>query len=128
VLPRHHFDGTLVDSIHLIIESYHHTRRGHGLPAHPNAFWIAGLGTPLHVQFRRFTDDEKEVQRLIATYRAWNLAHHDAMVAVYPGALEAVRTLKARVTRPRARRPTARPWIRWSYSRGGSRTSRIGGR
>ena len=93
------FDGTLVDSIHLIIESYHHTMRVHGLPAHPDSFWVAGLGTPLRVQFRRFTDDDAEVQRLIATYREWNLAHHDAMVTAYPGALDAVMALKAQGSR-----------------------------
>jgi len=93
------FDGTLVDSINLIIESYHHTMRIHGLEPRPDAFWIASLGTPLRVQFRHLTDNEEEVQRLIATYRDWNLSHHDAMVTAYPGALEAVRALKARGAR-----------------------------
>jgi pyrophosphatase PpaX len=93
------FDGTLVDSIRLIIESYHHTMRVHRLAPQPDAFWIAGLGTPLRVQFRRFTDDEDEVERLIVTYREWNLSHHDGMVRPYPGALDAVRSLKARGTR-----------------------------
>jgi len=93
------FDGTLVDSIRLIIESYHHTMRVHGLEPRSNAFWIEGLGTPLRVQFRRFTDDDREVERLIATYRDWNLSHHDAMVRPYPGAVDAVKTLKARGAR-----------------------------
>jgi pyrophosphatase PpaX len=90
------FDGTLVDSVRLILDSYHHTMRAHGLPQHSDAFWVAGLGTPLRVQFRRFTCEEEKVQQLIATYREWNLAHHDAMVTPYPGALEAVRALRAR--------------------------------
>jgi pyrophosphatase PpaX len=93
------FDGTLVDSIRLIIESYHHTMRAHRLAPQSDAFWIEGLGTPLRVQFRRFTDDPAEIERLIATYREFNLAHHDAMVRPYPGALDAVRSLKARGTR-----------------------------
>ncbi len=88
------FDGTLVDSIRLIIESYHHTMRVHGLEPKSDAFWIEGLGTPLRVQFRRFTDDEGEVERLIATYRDWNLSHHDAMVRPYPGAVDAVKALR----------------------------------
>ncbi len=88
------FDGTLVDSIRLIIESYHHTMRVHGLEPRPDAFWIEGLGTPLRVQFRRFTDDDREVERLIATYRDWNLSHHDAMVRPYPGAVDAVKALR----------------------------------
>jgi pyrophosphatase PpaX len=73
--------------------------RAHGLPRHADAFWVAGLGTPLRVQFRRFTCDEEKVQQLIATYREWNLAHHDAMVTAYPGAVEAVRALKSRGSR-----------------------------
>jgi pyrophosphatase PpaX len=93
------FDGTLVDSVRLIIESYHHTMRVHGLPQHSDTFWVAGLGTPLRVQFRRFTCEEEKVQQLIATYREWNLAHHDAMVTAYPGAVETVRALKARGSR-----------------------------
>jgi pyrophosphatase PpaX len=93
------FDGTLVDSIRLIIESYHHTMRVHGLAPQPDAFWIEGLGTPLRVQFRRFADEEAEVERLIATYREWNLAHHDARVRAFPGALDAVRALRSRGAR-----------------------------
>jgi pyrophosphatase PpaX len=89
------FDGTLVDSIRLIVDSYHHTARVHGLEPRPDAFWIAGLGTPLRVQFGRFTEDPVEIERLISTYREWNLAHHDAMVRAYPGALDTVRSLKA---------------------------------
>jgi pyrophosphatase PpaX len=87
-------DGTLIDSIRLIIDSYHHTMRVHRGRTYPDAEWIAGLGTPLRVQFRRFTDDQDELQRMIATYRDWNMAHHDAMVRAFPGAVEAVRRLK----------------------------------
>ena len=89
------FDGTLVDSIGLIIESFHHTMRVHGLPARSDAFWTAGLGTPLRVALREFAADDAGVQALIATYREWNLAHHDALVRAFPGGLETVKTLKA---------------------------------
>lgn len=89
------FDGTLVDSVRLIIDSYHHTMRVHGLDPRPDEFWVSGLGTPLRVQFRSFTDDPDEVQRMIETYREWNFSHHDATIRPYPGALSAVRCLKA---------------------------------
>jgi pyrophosphatase PpaX len=89
-------DGTLIDSTKLIVDSYHHTMQVHRGRAFPDSDWIAGLGTPLRVQFRRFTSDEDEVQRMIATYREWNLAHHDTMVRGFPGAVETVRDLKAR--------------------------------
>jgi len=90
------FDGTLVDSTELIIESFHHTMRVHGLAPRPDSFWIAGLGTPLRVQFRSFTDDPDEIGRMVGTYREWNLARHDERVRAFPGAVETVRSLKAR--------------------------------
>ncbi|MGQ0702435.1 MAG: HAD-IA family hydrolase [Gemmatimonadales bacterium] len=83
-------DGTLIDSIRLILDSYHHTVAAHGLPPASDADWLAGLGTPLWVQFRRCTDDAQEIERLVATYREYNLANHDAMVTAYPGVVEMV--------------------------------------
>ena len=65
----------------------------------PDAEWIAGLGTPLRVQFRKFTDDPAEVQQMIDTYREWNLSHHDAMVRAFPGAVDTVTSLKIRGAR-----------------------------
>ncbi len=89
------FDGTLVDSIELILESYRHTMRVHRGESFPDSLWLEGLGTPLRVQFRHFTDDPAEVEAMIATYREWNMAHHDAMVRAYPGALDTVRSFRA---------------------------------
>jgi pyrophosphatase PpaX len=52
------FDGTLVDSIELILESYRQTMRVHRPGREwPDDLWLKGLGTPLRVQFRHFTDD-----------------------------------------------------------------------
>ena len=88
------FDGTLVDSIELILESYRHTMRVHRGEPMSDELWLEGLGTPLRVQFKTFTDDPAEVDAMIATYREWNLANHDRMVRAYPGALETVKALK----------------------------------
>jgi pyrophosphatase PpaX len=89
-------DGTLIDSIELIRLSYAHTLRVHRGLAAEHDLWLAGLGRPLAWQFRQFTDDEKEVEAMIATYRVFNLAHHDAMVTAFQGAVDAVRDLKSR--------------------------------
>lgn len=89
-------DGTLIDSVELILSSYRHTLTVHRGASPPDTVWLAGLGTPLWVQFRQFTDDEAEVQAMVATYRAHNLAHHDAMVRPYPGVREAVQQLRGR--------------------------------
>ncbi len=88
------FDGTLVDSIELILESYRHTMRVHRGNAMSDELWLEGLGKPLRVQFRMFTDDPAEVEAMIATYREWNLANHDRMVTPYPGARDTVIRLK----------------------------------
>ncbi len=88
------FDGTLVDSIELILESYRHTLRVHRGASPPDDVWLEGLGTPLRVQFRHFTDDAEELQAMIATYREWNMANHDRMVRPFPDAVETVRRLR----------------------------------
>lgn len=88
-------DGTLIDSIELILRSYRHTMEVHRGTAPPDDHWMVGLGTPLWVQFRQFTADEEEIRAMVATYREYNLAHHDALVRPYDGIVEQVRELHA---------------------------------
>jgi pyrophosphatase PpaX len=87
-------DGTLIDSVRLILDSYHHTLATHGLPPRSDEEWLAGVGTPLTVQFAAWRDDPLTLEALIATYREYNLKHHDRMVTVYPGVVPVVRALK----------------------------------
>jgi pyrophosphatase PpaX len=88
-------DGTLIDSIRLILESYHHTLRTHNLPARTDDDWLRGVGTPLQAQFSEWREQPEFLEAMIATYRAFNLEHHDRMVTIYPGVLDAVRQIKA---------------------------------
>jgi pyrophosphatase PpaX len=88
-------DGTLIDSIRLILDSYHHTLTRHNLPARTDEDWLKGVGTPLSVQLSEWRETPEMLEALIATYREYNLKHHDRMVTVYPGVLEAVREIKA---------------------------------
>ena len=39
-------DGTLIDSVRLILDSYHHTLAAHGLPPRSDQEWLEGVGTP----------------------------------------------------------------------------------
>ena len=87
-------DGTLIDSVRLILDSYHHTLATHGLPPRTDDEWLAGVGTPLTAQFAAWQDDPVTLEALIATYREYNLKHHDRMVTVYPGVVDVVRILK----------------------------------
>lgn len=89
-------DGTLIDSIELIRRSYDHTLRVHLGREMDQREWLSGLGRPLKWQFAQFTADAREVDAMVATYREWNLAHHDELVTPYPGVLDAVRALHAR--------------------------------
>lgn len=89
-------DGTLLDSVRLILDSYHYTTRVHGLPPRSDAEWLAGLGTPLRVQFRDMVRPDLTMDQLIATYREFNLTNHDQMAHPYPGVVDAVRRVHAR--------------------------------
>lgn len=88
-------DGTLIDSIDLILRSYRHTMRTHRGVEPPDAVWMEGLGTPLWVQFRHWTSDEAEIRAMVETYREYNLAHHDEMVRPYDGVVAQVRRLQS---------------------------------
>jgi len=89
-------DGTLIDSIELILRSYRHTMKVHRGVEPPDDVWMAGLGTPLWVQFREWSRDEDEIRAMVATYRDYNLTHHDALVRPYDGVVERVRGMHAR--------------------------------
>jgi pyrophosphatase PpaX len=88
-------DGTLIDSIRLILDSYHHTLAAHGVPPRTDEDWLRGVGTPLSVQFAEWQDDLGKLEAMVATYRAYNLAHHDRMVTVYPGVVAAIEAIRA---------------------------------
>lgn len=92
-------DGTLLDSIELILASYHHTIALHGLPPQTDAVILEGLGTPLDAQLRRWTDAHAAIPAMIETYRAHNFSVHDAMVRAYPGVSEVVLELRERGTK-----------------------------
>ena len=89
-------DGTLLDSVRLILDSYHYTTDRHGLPRRTDAEWLAGLGTPLRVQFQDSIRPDLSMEQLVATYREFNLSHHDAMARAYPGVVEVLRQLRSR--------------------------------
>lgn len=88
-------DGTLIDSIRLILDSYHHTLKTHGLPPRTDEEWLAGIGTPLRVVFAEMAQHPEDMEQLISTYRDYNLTHHDSQIIPYVGASELIRRVKA---------------------------------
>ena len=88
-------DGTLIDSIGLILDSYRHTMAAHGLPVPHDRHWTEGIGTPLRAQLAPFATEALPIETLIATYREYNLSHHDSRVTAFRGVPEAVAQLRA---------------------------------
>jgi pyrophosphatase PpaX len=88
-------DGTLIDSVDLIVDSYLHTFRTHGLRESSREEILAGLGRPLRSIFGQWTDDPVTMDAWIATYRDYNLSNHDARVTAYPGAIAMVRQIRS---------------------------------
>lgn len=89
-------DGTLVDTTAFLLRSMRHAFEGSGLRTPSDAEWIAGIGTPLRTQLRGFAPDEAAVELLVARYRAFQHAHHDAMTFAFPQALDVVQALRRR--------------------------------
>ena len=89
-------DGTIIDSIELILRSYRHTMELHrgNEPLPSDEVWIKGLGTPLWTQFGEITADKEEIEAMVQTYRTYNLAHHDALVKPYDGVVDEIRRLQ----------------------------------
>ena len=89
-------DGTLVDSIALIVAAMRHAFRGRARAPVTDQEWLATVGLPLHAQLRPYADTDADVATLITEYRAFQVVHHDALLRPYPGAVDVVRTLHER--------------------------------
>lgn len=88
------FDGTLADSIPLILESYRYaTRAVLGRPL-PDEILTANLGRPLIEQMRILVPEQAD--ELMRVYREHNLANHDRMIGVFPHVREVLDALAAR--------------------------------
>src|SRR5947209_5889253 len=76
-------DGTLVDSIELIVRSFQHTTKEHlGTPL-PRDQILPTIGLPLSVELERLAPGRGAA--LLATYRDYFHAHHDALATLFPG-------------------------------------------
>ncbi|TFG66348.1 MAG: HAD family hydrolase [Gemmatimonadales bacterium] len=89
-------DGTLIDSLGLILASYRHTMQTHLGHHLPDDLWIAGMGTPLAIQMRSFACEADAVEEMVETYTTHNLANHDRLVRPYAGVRESVKALRDR--------------------------------
>ncbi|HJL17071.1 MAG TPA: HAD-IA family hydrolase [Sandaracinaceae bacterium LLY-WYZ-13_1] len=97
-MPRHDavlfdLDGTLLDSVALILESYRHTLAAHGLAPRSREEILEGLGTPLEAQLGRWAPADR-IEALIDTYVEHNLRVHDELVRPFEGVNAIVHALR----------------------------------
>jgi pyrophosphatase PpaX len=86
-------DGTLIDSVELILVSHRHATEAVLGAALPDEVLRAGIGTPLIEQMRSF--DALRAQELFDTYRAHNASVHDEYLRPYEGIAGLLERLRA---------------------------------
>lgn len=89
-------DGTLIDSIELILNSARYAFAKLERPCPSDEEWMAGIGIPLFTMFERYARDDEDLSALIAAYREYQLANHDRLVRCYDGVVDTVRALHER--------------------------------
>lgn len=87
-------DGTLIDSVELILRSYRHTAQAHLGFVPPDEVWLEGMGTPLRRQLEGLSGDAAIVEAMLQTYREYNRTHHDTLLREFPGVREVVAALR----------------------------------
>ena len=88
-------DGTLIDSIGLLLDCVRHTFEGRQL-APSKEEWIAGIGTPLRKQLAAYVDSDGEIDELVDRYRTFQRIHHDRLTSAYAGTTETLKELDRR--------------------------------
>jgi pyrophosphatase PpaX len=83
-------DGTLLDTIELLLSSVRWAFRDRPGRVPTTEEWIAGIGTPLATQMRVYATDERDLATLIEGYRSYQRQHHDRLTRAYADAIETV--------------------------------------
>jgi len=89
-------DGTLIDSIGLIVDAMHHAFEGFTGTVPADKDWMAGIGTPLYKQLALYARSPEELDVLREKYRAYQFLHHDNVIKEYPGTGDVLANLHAR--------------------------------
>jgi pyrophosphatase PpaX len=86
-------DGTVVDTVELIVESFRHATRAVLREELPDEVILAGVGQPLMKQMARLS--ARHARELYDTYREYNHRRHDELIRGYEGIAEALDALRA---------------------------------
>lgn len=89
------YDGTLMDTNNIILESWQHTFRAIKGQEHPEKELYATFGEPLSYTMERFFPGE-DVDRCVEIYRNYQLDHYQKLIEMFPGMVELVKDLKDR--------------------------------
>lgn len=87
-------DGTLVDSIDLILASYRHTMKTHLGRVPPDDEWKSTMGTPLRMQLESFASTPEQAESMFHTYIEHNEANHERLIRPFPGMRDAAVALR----------------------------------
>jgi len=85
-------DGTVVDTVELIVLSFRHAVRTVLGVDLPDEHITAGVGQPLMAQMERLSRDK--ARELYDVYREYNHRRHDELIRSYDGIAEALTALK----------------------------------
>jgi pyrophosphatase PpaX len=88
-------DGTLVDSIELIVAAAMNAFASRPGPSPTEAQIRNTIGRPLPTTFGPWLVDENDLPFLISKYREYQLEHHDRLTNAYDGIVDAVAALDA---------------------------------
>ena len=86
-------DGTVVDTVELIVESFRYATRTVLDEALPDEVILAGVGQPLMAQMVRLSAER--AQELYDVYREYNHRRHDELIRGYEGVAEVLDGLRA---------------------------------
>ncbi len=84
-------DGTLIDTIPLILDSFNHTFMHHFGETRPEEETISYIGMPLMNHFKAIYPGKEE--ELAKTYREFNERNHDNCIAVFIGIHHLIKAL-----------------------------------
>ncbi|MBU9712772.1 pyrophosphatase PpaX [Evansella tamaricis] len=85
-------DGTLINTIDLIIASFLHTMEVYYPGKYKREDVISFIGPPLSETFELL--DQEKVNEMTQTYRSFNLEKHDELVTEYEGVMETLEELE----------------------------------
>lgn len=89
-------DGTLIDSIELILNSARYAFQKLDRECPSDEEWLSGVGIPLFTMFSRYARDDGDKAALIAAYREYQMEHHDRLIRCYDEVVDTIVELRRR--------------------------------